>query len=85
MAYTLNTGQQTPYTYQEYPRRMYQEGQTPCSVTSDDERAQREAEGWSISQDAVTPPAPPVEPFVPSESVSEPVTDVPRKGRKGRA
>lgn len=62
MAYTLNDGQAKPYVYQEYPRRMYKAGEKPCSVGSDEARAEKEAEGWSIDHSlqpaAVTTGAP---------------------------
>lgn len=85
MAYTINHGQSAPYVYQEYPRRMYKWDAKPCSVTSDDERAEKEAAGWSIEQ-VFAPPVVSDAPLVEVQEVPDPVDDdAPRRRpKKGR-
>lgn len=83
MAYTINRqdGDIKPYVHQEYPRRMYRWDCIPCSVGSDDARAAKEAEGWSIDQVF----APPVEPPAAEPEAHpdpRPVIEAPRRGRQ---
>lgn len=64
----------TPYVYKEYPRRLHQYGGAVCSVTTDEEKAAKLAEGWSLVP-VLEPPVPVVE--------AAPI-EAPRRGRPRR-
>jgi hypothetical protein len=63
------------YEYREYPRILYKDGASVI-VKSDEEKAAKLADGWSLSETAPLTPEPPA---VPDDPVP------PRRGRKPKA
>lgn len=69
-----------PYIYQEYPRTLHGADGATCTVRTDEEKAQKLADGWCLHPDDVGKRAPVAEP------VADLVEEAPKpRGRKPKA